>query len=393
VHLHNRTHDPGVRRLARGWLADLDTLVDRYVPQVCQIAEYRDRSVPPESVREYAGPSIALVLHLIAREPPPDELTQISASVGQDRARRGVELEGLVDALQLNFRIVWEALLERAGPTDSAEMLQCGPLIWEAVGTHLTRAVSGYKETVAEMARERQDSRRAAFAALVDSGGQDPATLAEVAAALSLDVAARFGVVVAAPAAEQELGGIAARLRTRAVPVYHQESPVGDVLVVQLPAKLRDVPGTWLGNTACAVGPIASGLAEVPGAFGLATRMTRLRRPGQGGPLRLRDAWLTLIAHESAAIIPYLVSDVLGPLSADEDGEPENIIKTVRVFLAGEGSVGSTAARLYCHRNTVVNRLRRFCDITGLDVRRPADAAVVLVALRAPACGGPEAQR
>lgn len=384
MHLTNRSGN-GVARLAQEWLTDLDILVDRYVPQVCQIAEYRDRSVPEESVREYAGPSIALLLHLIARDQLPDELTRISASVGHDRARRGVALEALVDALQLNFRIVWDALLERADPADSGEMLQCGPLVWEAVGTHLTRAVSGYKETVVEMARERQDSRRAAFAALIDSGGRDPALLTQAAAALCLDLSARFGVIVAAPAADPGLRAIAARLRTRGVSVYHQESSAGDVLVVQLPAKLRDLPGNWLADASCAVGPVARGLAEVPSAFGLATRMARLRRRADKGPLWLRDAWLGLVARESADIIPHLVADVLGPLLAYDCAEPERITETVRVFLEGDGSVTNTAAQLYCHRNTVVNRLKRFCDITGLDVRRPADAAVVLIALRASA--------
>jgi len=54
----------------------------------------------------------------------------------------------------------------------------------------------------------------------------------------------------------------------------------------------------------------------------------------------------------------------------------------VRAF-AGSGSVKEVAARSFCHRNTVLNRLRRFSALTGRDVTRPADAAVVLLALAA----------
>jgi DNA-binding PucR family transcriptional regulator len=48
---------------------------------------------------------------------------------------------------------------------------------------------------------------------------------------------------------------------------------------------------------------------------------------------------------------------------------------------ARSGSVQQTASALFCHRNTVVNRLRRFADLTGRQMTTPADAALVLVAL------------
>jgi hypothetical protein len=374
-----RPGSPRAALLAREWLPDVATLAGRFVAQIHGIDEYRERSVPEESLREYATASMALLLHLIAGDPVPGPLQQVSATIGRDRARRGVPLEALVHALQLNFRVVWDALLERARPGDSAELLQCGPLIWEAVGTHLSRAVSGYQETVVEMARERQDSRRAAFAALVDSGGREPGIVTAAAAALSLDAAARFGVIVAAPGAARALRATAAEVAARAAGTYYQESPAGDVLVVQLPPRLGELPTSWLRETSCAVGPVADGLSAVPAALSLATAMTRL---GRHGPLRLQDAWIGLVALHSAAIMPLLVADVLGPLAELPDAESERIAETVRVYLEGDSSVARTAARLYCHRNTVVNRLRRFGDITGRDIRHADDAAVVLLALR-----------
>lgn len=371
-----------VAALAREWLPDIPILVERYLMEVHQIGDYRDRSVPEESLREYADGSMALLLHLTAGEPVPDRLAQVSVTVGRDRARRGIPLEALVRALQLNFRIVWDALLERARPRDADKLLECGPLVWEAVGTHLTRAVSGYQQTVAEMARERQDSRRAAFAALLDSGGDDTRAISRAAAVLSLDAGARFAVVVATSAAEQALRAAAAKVRTRGAVSYHQESPTGDVLIIQLPARQADLPDEWLGNTGCAVGPIAHGLGQVPASLALATAMLRLPRRGAGGPLRLRDAWLGLLALQSAEIMPLLVADVLGPFASPADPEAARILEAVRTYLESGGSVTHAANRLYCHRNTVVNRIRRFTEMTGWDVRQPADAAVALVALR-----------
>ncbi|MEE2048471.1 helix-turn-helix domain-containing protein, partial [Nocardiopsis tropica] len=47
------------------------------------------------------------------------------------------------------------------------------------------------------------------------------------------------------------------------------------------------------------------------------------------------------------------------------------------------GSVSEAAHALYCHRNTVLNRLRRFEELTGRNPARPGDGALVLLSLEA----------
>ncbi|WP_326807334.1 helix-turn-helix domain-containing protein [Streptomyces sp. NBC_01775] len=65
------------------------------------------------------------------------------------------------------------------------------------------------------------------------------------------------------------------------------------------------------------------------------------------------------------------------------DVETTRLLETVQVHLAGSGSIVDTAAALYCHRNTVQQRFNRFHELTGRDVRRPEDAALIALALRA----------
>ena len=55
-------------------------------------------------------------------------------------------------------------------------------------------------------------------------------------------------------------------------------------------------------------------------------------------------------------------------------------METVRTY-GSCGSVQQTAARLYCHRNTVVHRLRRFQELTGCSPTVPRQAALALLAL------------
>ena len=68
----------------------------------------------------------------------------------------------------------------------------------------------------------------------------------------------------------------------------------------------------------------------------------------------------------------------LEPLTAHER---ERLLETVTAY-CDSGSVAETTRRLYCHRNTVLNRLGRFTELTGLRPTRPAEAATVLFALR-----------
>jgi hypothetical protein len=111
-----------------------------------------------------------------------------------------------------------------------------------------------------------------------------------------------------------------------------------------------------LAGVPCGVGPLAHGLANVPRSARIAGEIVDVS-PRADGPRELAD-------------VP--------------PRERDRLLAAVRAYLV-TGSVAQVAARLYCHRNTVLNRLRRFTELTGRDVTVPADAAVVLLALR---CAG-----
>jgi DNA-binding PucR family transcriptional regulator len=135
-----------------------------------------------------------------------------------------------------------------------------------------------------------------------------------------------------------------------------------------------------LAGVPCGVGPLAHGLANVPRSARIAGEIVDLVE-GADGPRELADAWLPLAAARMADTAADLVDAELGGLADVPPRERDRLLAAVRAYLA-TGSVAQVAARLYCHRNTVLNRLRRFTELTGRDVTVPADAAVVLLALR-----------
>jgi DNA-binding PucR family transcriptional regulator len=140
-----------------------------------------------------------------------------------------------------------------------------------------------------------------------------------------------------------------------------------------------------LAGVPCGVGPLAHGLAGVPRSARIAGEIIDVSA-GTAGPRELADAWLPLAAARLTDTASELVRAELGGLAEVPARERERLLAAVRAY-AATGSVAEVAARLYCHRNTVLNRLRRFAELTGRDVTVPRDAAVVLLALQ---CAGPD---
>ncbi|WP_438435040.1 PucR family transcriptional regulator [Gorillibacterium sp. sgz500922] len=72
------------------------------------------------------------------------------------------------------------------------------------------------------------------------------------------------------------------------------------------------------------------------------------------------------------------VSQVLGRSDPSLDGE---LLTTLESFFAQECNVSETAKKLYIHRNTLLYRLDKFKQETGLDVRTFNDAVLVRIAV------------
>ncbi|MFD8590699.1 helix-turn-helix domain-containing protein [Streptomyces sp. NPDC059637] len=59
------------------------------------------------------------------------------------------------------------------------------------------------------------------------------------------------------------------------------------------------------------------------------------------------------------------------------------ILSTLEAWLAADGSALRAGSRLFCHRNTVLNRLRRYEQLTGRSLGRPQDLVELVLALEA----------
>ena len=368
---------PGVCVLSRALLVGLDDLTDRLVTVILE--EDPSYSGPGRTPREDLHRSchdnlLRILEWLTGTFDPVDDPFDAPTATGRRRAEQGMPLESVLHAYRLGYRIIWEGLVAEArghAPDGVEGLVDAATEVWMLVDEFSSRVADAYRETEAEFAR-RDDRRRDALVdALLEGRGTDRALAADAAAALDLPEHGRFVVVVLAGEMGARTTGEA--LRRSGLRVAWRTRTDREVGLVALG---RSTPGdvvdalTAVGGLRAGVSPAVGGLAEVDVAHRLAE--TALRALPTDEPTvaeldaRLPGA-LLVTAPDLAA---RLVQRALGGVLDLERDERELLLATLRTWLDTGGSAGQTAAKLYCHRNTVLNRLRRLEGLTDRSLER-----------------------
>jgi PucR C-terminal helix-turn-helix domain len=366
---------PALRALVRNCLDEVDTLVEDYVAEVSRFEGYRGGRVAPEDLRETARFSFELLLRRVGGLPVPEQLEKVSIELGRRRLHDGVPLEELLAAVRMDFVVLWNALMARVPPADLAALTSGAVRVWDAVELHTVHVHTSYLDEVAVLARARERERALLVGRLLSSDGADPHLVGQVATALQVDAAAPLLVAVSLADSERALSEAAARSGPGVAHVQHHNGRavlLADPGASGMPAWLRSVP--------CAVAPVARGLARVPAAARTAAEIAALTQGGAGA-VTLRQAWPRVAAARLGEVADMLEELVLGGLATAPETERQRLVETVTAYLQ-LGSVARTAGSLFCHRNTVLNRLSRFTELTGFDPTLPVDAASVVVALQ-----------
>lgn len=301
----------------------------------------------------------------------PDDvlLVQLEATA-LDRIARGIPSEALTLGYQLASRellAVMDRIAARVGlPHDV--LLAVHDSTWELAND--AAAVFARVQRDLSVVRARLDAeRRSSFARAVLGGRLSAEQVQREAPLFGLDPRASH----VALAARADSPGAAEAVR-RAISVALRAAPdslvfgdMGSSLGCIAPSAPADVPGHLV-----AVGP-ASRLEALAGGFEDALlALGTAERFGGAGVVRLADLGprpLVLMAPAAAA---GLEERHLAALSGGGRFGAE-VETTMRVFLDCDQQVDSAARLLTVHPNTVRYRVRRFREMTGLDVTRTED--------------------
>lgn len=109
----------------------------------------------------------------------------------------------------------------------------------------------------------------------------------------------------------------------------------------------------------------------------LATRLPTSRRVLSVDELLVYQVLAATGEDEQEAV----VREVLGPVLSLPDPVSSRLLATLEALHWNEGSAKATAHALGLHSKTVLNRLRRFEELTGLCLDRPSDRLRVDVAV------------
>ncbi|MCF6525703.1 CdaR family transcriptional regulator [Streptomyces sp. JJ36] len=353
-----------------------------------------------------------------------------SWEIGASGAERGLPLDTLLHAFRIGGALVWDDLLEhtaRRSAEDVRLLVHIAADVWNFVDEQCRMVADAHHHVERTLAWRRENQVRLMTAALLD-GTARVADLPEVAAALVLPESGSYAVLAVAggPRAGSRNAGPGPLPAPPGHRVLWHPGPTGaagpagpggaaappagpGVPVAAVPGPDRSGAGDPGGESAACHGIVllgeegtaglAAALAPPPGvrvgvsspvqglaALGDARRLadTALHCcPREGGTVRLEDRLPAALVLSSPGLGGALAERVLGPLRRLEPGDRDMLLETLTVWLECDGSAPRAASRLYCHRNTVLNRLRRCEQLTGRSLARPADLVELSLALQA----------
>ena len=377
AHVVLRPAPPSVAGLSAAVLRGLDELTDRLVETI--LREDPSYSGPGRTPREDLHRSchdnlLRILQWLSGTTDAATDPFDAPRATGQRRAEQGMPLESVLHAYRLGYRIIWEGLVQEArqrGPEGSEALVEAAIEVWILVDEFSMAVANAYRETEAEFAR-RDDRRRDALVdALLEGRGAERALAADAAAALDLPEHGRYAVVVlSGPDTSRKAGDALALRGLRVAWRSRTDREIGLVSLGR--CQPREVVGLLLAGDGLRAGvsPAVDGLSEVDVAHRLAE--TALRALPAGEPLvaELDERLPGALLVTAPDLADRLVRRALGALLDLESSERALLLQTLRTWLETGGSAGQTAARLYCHRNTVLNRLRRLEALTDRSLDR-----------------------
>lgn len=372
----------------------LEVVADRLVETIERDnPSYRPELVPRADLWRSCHDNVARILELLANAvrdagmPPRsanDPVYDAARATGRLRAEQGLPLDDVLRSFRIGGRLIWQDLVERGeGTLGALELREIGTWLWEVVDDTSAQVAIAYHALEQSLVRAHEQQRAELWEGVLSGRAREPGFARD--AALLLDVPADRGLlVVASPSldrrrADERLSPHASAWvrRTEGVVglVALRDASPDDVLAML--TRLADEEGVPVG-----VSTVVAGFGGVHEGFRQAALALRAqgRTPGLASLDRRLPEAMLLSSPDLAA---QLVARWVDPLLRLPPAEAEALLQTLTAWVATAGSASRTAESVHCHRNTVVNRLRRVGDLTSTRLADDAPPMELDLALRA----------
>jgi hypothetical protein len=382
-----------VAELAKSITARMPALADRLVAAINQSDDvYRERGlVPPEDLwRSCHDNLMAIDLAIVNLLSSAEADRNPPQATGRRRAEQGLPLENLLHAFRLGGVTIWEGLLEEcmARPRPPmAELMEGAVLVWQVIDDYSAEVGHAYRQAEAEILRASATQRQSLLHSLLTGMATD-AELSFAAEMLDFPAVGPYVVAVADPQGDTSITGrtLAAALTSRHVRsewLAREERLVGLLAPRGLSTSVVGKLLSSSGRFRIGISPPTDDLRTVSVAYRHADIALKAIPRGRLEVASLDDRLVEALLVASPELSRRLTNRVLGAILDLQKPERDVLLETLVALLRTPGSLGEVAASMHCHRNTVINRINRIEDLTGLAISHKQDWILLGVALQA----------
>lgn len=377
---------PLLLRLSRGLVAEQPDLAVQLAATIrAEVPFYGPGNrVPAEAVGRSAREHVAA---LVDRAAFPEGPETAPRALGERRARDGVELADVLDALRVGTSFLWRRIVDharRTGAASDAELVDLASEVWMMHDAYVRTLTTGYREEHSRVLLNRQQERLGLVYGLLTARGREAASPWEAVDRLGLSRTEGFAVVAATTSA-------AGRMPLPRVERVLAETGTTSAWVMVADVQLGIVStarGTWQEPIAAEAARWGTrvGVSPEMGDFariGAAVRFSRIAlATADAGTTSVFDhSPVAMAAAGSPEVTKRIVETVLDGLFDLSETDRDVLLDTLNAWFASNGSVAAVADRIGVHQNTVRNRIRRIAAVTGRDPLHPRDAAELYLAL------------
>lgn len=316
------------------------------------------------------------------------------------RVDQGVPLEDVLQAFRVGLQAFWETIIDVSAKhrygSDAALMLALPAMQYiDVASSEVTESYLRIEERLRVNADRAQVQ---ALRALLDGRSPDDRILGEIAGQFRLERSSRYLAVVVLEVQDRE--GVAVRqaiekfgrrgdLRGSLIEVDAGRVTaliaLGNIAPDVAASRLRDeilTGGDEAATLKLGVGIPASNPADLPKAHHEAITAARLAAAGDAVVMPdlgvvARAAVMMSSAGEAGRLVPTQVIEFL----EEDSATGGTLTETVLVYCDCDLNARRTADRLYVHANTVLYRLERVAERSGLDPRIARELTDLILAM------------